>query len=129
MSESEKNQTAKTESSGKQEKKEKQQRSEKNRDAEGGEKNERNRRSSRNRRRRPRRRKNKAPQGPLSPVEGYLWLRDKGQPLLLDAKQSFIGDRNAPIVPNDLIRPLHLETGLHLQALLITQLSSYDYLH
>jgi len=119
MSESEKNQTAKTESSGKQEKKEKQQRSEKNRDAEGGEKNERNRRSSRNRRRRPRRRKNKAPQGPLSPVEGYLWLRDKGQPLLLDAKQSFIGDRNAPIVPNDLIRPLHLETGLHLQALAV----------
>jgi len=117
MSESEKKQTAKTEASGKQEKQQKKKRTEGNREAEGGEKNERNRRSSRNRRRRPRRRKNKAPQGPLSPVEGYLWVRDQGQPLLVEARQSFVGDRNAPIVPNELIRPLHLETGLHLQAL------------
>jgi len=76
-----------------------------------------NRRNSRRRKRRPRRRKPRAPQGPLSPVEGYLWIRDKGQPLLVESKNAFTADRYAPILPLELIRPLHLEDGLLIQGL------------
>lgn len=82
-----------------------------------GEQSEGNRRPQRKRRRRPRRRKNRAPQGPLQPVEGYLWVRDQGQPLLVEAKQSFVARRDAPLVPTDLIRSLHLESGLFIQGL------------
>ena len=65
---------------------------------------------SRRRRRRPRRRKR--PQGPPIDVEGYLWVRDKGGPLLVSPKRNFVADRTDPTVPAELINPLHLESGL-----------------
>ena len=65
---------------------------------------------SRRRRRRPRRRKR--PQGPPIDVEGYLWVRDKGGPLLVSSKSNFVANRTDPTVPAELINPLHLESGL-----------------
>ena len=65
---------------------------------------------SRRRRRRPRRRQ--GPKGPPIPVEGYLWVRDNGGPLLVAEKRNFVADRSDPTVPVELVRPLHLETGL-----------------
>jgi len=65
---------------------------------------------SRRRRRRPRRRQ--GPQGPPIQVEGYLWVRDKGGPLLVASQRNFVADRSDPTVPAELVRPLHLETGL-----------------
>ena len=65
---------------------------------------------SRRRRRRPRRRQ--GPKGPPIPVEGYLWVRDSGGPLLVAEKRNFVADRSDPTVPVELVRPLHLETGL-----------------
>jgi len=67
---------------------------------------------ARRRRRRPRRRKR--PQGPPIPVEGYLWVRDNGGPLLVSPERNFVADRSDPTVPNELINPLHLESGLFL---------------
>jgi transcription termination factor Rho len=67
---------------------------------------------ARRRRRRPRRRKR--PQGPPIPVEGYLWVRDNGGPLLVSPDRNFVADRSDPTVPNELINPLHLESGLFL---------------
>jgi transcription termination factor Rho len=65
---------------------------------------------SRRRRRRPRRRQ--GPKGPPIPVGGYLWVRDSGGPLLVAEKRNFVADRSDPTVPVELVRPLHLETGL-----------------
>ena len=65
---------------------------------------------SRRRRRRPRRRQ--GPKGPPIQVEGYLWVRDNGGPLLVAEKRNFVADRSDPTVPVELVRPLHLETGL-----------------
>jgi transcription termination factor Rho len=67
---------------------------------------------ARRRRRRPRRRKR--PQGPPIQVEGYLWVRDNGGPLLVSPERNFVADRSDPTVPNELINPLHLESGLFL---------------
>jgi transcription termination factor Rho len=67
---------------------------------------------SRRRRRRPRRRR--GPKGPPIQVEGYLWVRDNGGPLLVDSKRNFVADRSDPTVPAELVRPLHLESGLQL---------------
>jgi transcription termination factor Rho len=66
--------------------------------------------SSRRRRRRPRRRQ--GPKGPPIQVEGYLWVRDNGGPLLVAEKRNFVADRSDPTVPAELVNPLHLETGL-----------------
>jgi len=68
--------------------------------------------SSRRRRRRPRRRG--GPKGPPIQVEGYLWVRDNGSPLLVASKRNFVADRSDPTVPVELVRPLHLESGLML---------------
>jgi transcription termination factor Rho len=65
---------------------------------------------SQRRRRRPRRRKK--PQGPPIQVEGYLWVRDNGSPLLVSPVRNFVADRNDPTVPGELLNPLHLESGL-----------------
>ena len=65
---------------------------------------------SRRRRRRPRRRR--GPKGPPIQVDGFLWVRDNGGPLLVDAKRNFVADRSDPTVPVELLRPLHLESGL-----------------
>jgi transcription termination factor Rho len=67
---------------------------------------------SRRRRRRPRRRG--GPKGPPIQVEGYLWVRDNGSPLLVASKRNFVADRSDPTVPVELVRPLHLESGLFL---------------
>jgi transcription termination factor Rho len=65
---------------------------------------------SRRRRRRPRRRQ--GPQGPPIQVEGYLWVRDNGGPLLVASERNFVADRSDPTVPAELVRPMYLETGL-----------------
>lgn len=118
MSESEKTRPAPPHTQEKQAgKRKKKPRNENDRASENAGRSDQERRPSRNRRRRPRRRKNRAPQGPLAPVEGYLWLREQGQPLLLEARNSFGSDRHAPLVPNELVRPLHLESGLALSGL------------
>lgn len=70
---------------------------------------------SRRRRRRPRRRQ--GPKGPPIPVEGYLWVRDNGGPLLVTEKRNFVADRTDPTVPVELVGPLHLETGLKITGL------------
>ncbi len=73
------------------------------------------------RRRRPRRRR-KGPGsggggggGPLIPVEGFLWIRDQGQPLLVEANSGFEPSRNAPIAPNDVIQRYRLESGVQIE--------------
>jgi transcription termination factor Rho len=68
---------------------------------------------SRRRRRRPRRRSK--PQGPPIQVEGFLWCRDNGGPLLVSAERNFVAGRNDPTVPQELINPLHLESGLQIR--------------
>ena len=71
---------------------------------------------SRRRRRRPRRRQGQgAPQGPPIEVQGYLWVRDNGSPLMVSAKHNFVAQRSDPTVPAELVQPLHLETGLLLE--------------
>ena len=69
--------------------------------------------AARRRRRRPRRRQR--PQGPPIQVEGFLWVRDNGSPLLVSSARNFVADRNDPTVPAELVSPLHLESGLHLR--------------
>jgi transcription termination factor Rho len=70
---------------------------------------------SRRRRRRPRRRPK--PQGPPIQVDGFLWVRENGGPLLVSAERNFVAGRNDPTVPLELISPLHLETGVQLRGL------------
>jgi transcription termination factor Rho len=72
------------------------------------------RRGGRRRRRRPRRRG--GAKGPVTQVQGYLWCRDNGNPLMVAAERNFVADRSDPMVPNDLINPMHLESGLFIDA-------------
>ena len=76
----------------------------------------------RRRRRRPRRRPGGAPaatQSRTAPttttVQGYLWRRERGQPLLVVAENNFVAERSSPTVPENLINPLHLETGVFIE--------------
>jgi transcription termination factor Rho len=71
------------------------------------------RKSGSRRRRRPRRRKK--PQGPPIEIEGFLWVRDSGSPLLVSSSRNFVADRGDPLVPHEIINPLHLESGLFLR--------------
>jgi transcription termination factor Rho len=64
----------------------------------------------RRRRRRPRRRS--GAKGPITQVQGYLWLRDNGNPLMVAAERNFVADRRDPSVPQEMVRPMHLESGL-----------------
>src|SRR5512139_3139247 len=64
----------------------------------------------RRRRRRPRRRG--GVKGPMAEVQGYLWMRDNGSPLMVAAERNFVADRSDPMVPIELVRPMHLESGL-----------------
>jgi transcription termination factor Rho len=68
--------------------------------------------SSRRRRRRRSRRKSGAAKGQTSLVQGYLWRRGQGQPLLVAAEDNFVASRSAPLVPVNLLDPMHLESGL-----------------
>ena len=56
---------------------------------------------SRRRRRRPRRRQG-APTGPPIEVQGYLWVRDNGSPLMVSAKHNFVAQRSDPTVPAEI---------------------------
>jgi transcription termination factor Rho len=67
----------------------------------------------RRRRRRPSRRHAR---GPVTQVEGYLWLRSNGSPLMVSAERNFVSDRSDPVVPNELVSPIHLESGVFLTA-------------
>ena len=73
-----------------------------------------NHRKPRRRRRRPRRRG--GPKGPPIQVEGYLWVREKGSPVLVSAKRNFVPSNSDPLVPAELVNGLHLETGLFVEA-------------
>ncbi len=68
----------------------------------------------RRRRRRPRRRG--GPKGPVIPVHGYLLVREKGSPMLVSAKNSFVAANSDPLVPAELVNKWHLETGLRIEA-------------
>jgi len=72
-----------------------------------------NKRKPRRRRRRPRRRG--GPQGPPTPVQGYLWVREKGSPMLVDSKRAFVSTTSDPLVPKELVGNLHLESGLWIE--------------
>jgi transcription termination factor Rho len=69
------------------------------------------------RRRRPRRRRNRSKGGPQVPVQGYLWIRDKGQPILVESKNAFSPARNAALAPLEVLRPLHLESGVFIEGM------------
>ncbi len=72
--------------------------------------------SGRRRRRRPRRRQGRGQgQGPVTDVQGYLLVRDKGAPVLVQPSTNFVPDRRSPIVPDELIRPMHLHSGVLLE--------------
>ena len=48
----------------------------------------------------------------VTEVQGYLWMRDNGSPLMVAAERNFVADRSDPMVPIELVRPMHLESGL-----------------
>jgi len=73
-----------------------------------------NKRKPRRRRRRPRRRG--GPKGPVIPVQGYLWIREKGSAMLVSGKRNFAPSTSDPLVPKELIDALHLESGLSIEA-------------
>jgi transcription termination factor Rho len=86
-------------------------------DGSGGGEGNRSENRSRRRRRRPRRRRKGGGGGgggPRFDVEGFLSIRDQGQPLLVEAKNGFAADRMAVLAPMEVVRPLHLESGVHL---------------
>jgi len=72
------------------------------------------RKPGRRRRRRPRRRGGN--KGPVTQVQGYLWIRDNGNPVLVSKENNFVAQRNDPIIPSELIRPMHLESGVMIEA-------------
>ncbi len=77
------------------------------------------RKSSRRRRRRSRRGRggrSGGGGGPIEQVQGFLWKRPNGSPLLVDANNNFVARRNDPVVPNDIVEPMHLESGIQLSA-------------
>ncbi len=72
------------------------------------------------RRRRRRRRPRRKPSGPKAPpiaTEGYLWIRDQGQPLLVKAEDAFVASPKSTLVPKEMITPLHLESGLYIEGM------------
>jgi transcription termination factor Rho len=71
-------------------------------------------RKPRRRRRRPRRRG--GPKGPPIEVQGYLWVREKGSPLLVDAARNFVSGPSDPMFPKELVAAMHLESGLMIEA-------------
>jgi len=74
-------------------------------------------RSGRRRRRRPRRRSGNRGGGPVAPVSGFLWKRDQGEAVLVDASANFVPQRSDPVVPREVVEPMHLESGLRIEAL------------
>ncbi len=73
------------------------------------------RRPSRRRRRRPRRKTTQAT-GPLIEVEGFLLIPDQGHPTLVTPEHNFVPQKDGPIVPAELLTPMHLDSGLEIRA-------------
>ena len=69
---------------------------------------------SRRRRRRPRRRGGN--KGPVTQVQGYLSVPDNGNPVLVSKENNFVAQRDDPTIPIELIRPMHLDSGVMLEA-------------
>jgi len=72
-------------------------------------------RKPKRRRRRPRRRGNRN-KGPVIEVQGYLLVREKGSPFLVQEKNNFVTSKTDPLVPAELVNTLHLESGLSMTA-------------
>jgi len=72
------------------------------------------RRSGRRRRRRPRRRQG-GPKGQLTEVNGYLWRREQGAALLVVREKNFVAESDDPVVPDELVKPMHLESGVFIE--------------
>jgi transcription termination factor Rho len=68
------------------------------------------------RRRRPRRRSKGRGRERTVDVQGYLLIGDNGQACLVDAAKSFAPVNGVPVVPSKLIAPMHLESGLRIEA-------------
>jgi len=66
---------------------------------------------------RRRRRSRRRPRGgnPIE-VQGYLWIKDSGQAFLVRAEDNFVADRNSPLVPQEMIRAMHLDSGVFIEA-------------
>ncbi|MEE4272540.1 MAG: transcription termination factor Rho [Thermoanaerobaculales bacterium] len=73
-----------------------------------------NQRKPNRRRRRPRRRGNRN-KGPVVEVQGHLLVREKGSPVLVQAKNNFVASKTDPLVPVELVNKLHLESGLAIE--------------
>ncbi len=41
-------------------------------------------------------------------------MRDNGSPLMVSAERNFVSDRSDPVVPTELVTPIHLESGVFL---------------
>jgi transcription termination factor Rho len=85
--------------------------------SEHNEQNQPERRKSSGRRRRRRSRRKNPSIDTLIAVGGYLWRRDKGQPLLVAAESNFVAQRQSPIVPPELLNPIHLESGIIMEGM------------
>ena len=72
--------------------------------------------SKRRRRRRPRRRNPNRNTTPIE-VKGYLWRKERGPAVLVEAGRNFLPDRSSPTIPDGLLNPLHLESGLFLEGI------------
>jgi transcription termination factor Rho len=72
--------------------------------------------SSRRRRRRPRSRRRKSNgakvKGQPIPVQGFLWRPEQGRAILTDPDGNATQKGKASVVPDSLIDPLHLQSGL-----------------
>jgi transcription termination factor Rho len=69
----------------------------------------------RRRRRRPRRRRSSGSNAQPVPTQGFLWCREKGQPLLVKAEKNFVASPKSTLVPNEKVKPMHLESGLFIE--------------
>ena len=91
------------------------------------EENQQKRSKSGSRRRRLRPRRRSQPQGPQVQVQGYLWRPDSGQIVLADPAKNFVPDRSSPLVPPEVVNPLHLESGLVIADLETGEAQTYDF--
>ncbi len=50
-------------------------------------------------------------------MSGFLWKRDQGEAVLVDAAANFVPQRTDPVVPREIVEPMHLESGLKVEAM------------
>ncbi len=82
----------------------------------GQEPSEGRRSSSKRRRRRRGKRRSGASRGPLAPVEGFLLRKEQGDGILVARENNFVPLKTDPLVPQELLESLHLQSGLFLSA-------------